>query len=106
MDTIDTNAWYIISRLLDRGAMLMNRRSSNQILLPNTNENRQLLVALLVDNDGEEHTEAELEVYQTPRGEKLIAYDWWLAGFFARMAREFAGRPELTPEEEMRDDEY
>lgn len=87
--TLNPNAWRLLASILELASDEFSNHGCNDYTLPNTPENRALLVALEVWNDKQPHDESELN-YSRDR-KQLYMSDASLMGYFAHLARELAG---------------
>lgn len=79
---MDSEAWAILAKLLDMAADEFSNHSCNDFTLPNTPDNRALVLNASDDED--------MASYINYDAEEICTYDWLLMRYFADKARELS----------------
>ena len=86
---MDTEAWKILSELLEMADNEFSNHGCNDYEIPNTLANVTLMLEALRWNDKVEHSQNELRF--STDGTVIVTQDYFLMGFFSAKAKELAG---------------
>jgi hypothetical protein len=91
MSELDTNAWAVLSKLLEMASDEFSRHGCNDFELPNTPHNRMLVEAMERWNSVKQFEAEGLNISED--GRTIYTMDWFLFSYFAHLARELAAPP-------------
>ena len=89
MNTLDANAWRVLSDLLEIASDEFSNHGCNDYELDNTPENRELVKSMEIWNSLEEWAENGLNISKDRT--KIYTQDFFLMSYFAHLAKELAG---------------
>ena len=89
MDSLDTNAWKVLAKLLELAGNHFSNHGCNDYDLKNTPENMALLESLEAWNSPD--PKERIPIQMDRNGSVLYASDASLMRYFAHLARELAG---------------
>ena len=92
MNTIDSNAWSVLSDLLEMASEEFSNHSCNDFELPNTPENRALVEAMEMKHSPAYFKKKGLIISKD--GTKIYTQDSSLMGYFSGLAYELSGKEE------------
>jgi hypothetical protein len=80
----------LISKLLQEASEEFSNHGCNDCEVPNTEENKALLVDMIKANGEEEEMEEQIEEVMSCKKKTIFTYDWWLMSYLADRCKEAA----------------
>lgn len=80
----------IISKILSEASDEYSNHSCNDMDIPNTDENKQMLIRMVNENYDPRDVAEEIEIIESCKKKTLYTYDWMLMDYLAKRCKEAA----------------